>query len=226
MNIDIRNLLLAAIIAFGLSTTGRALPVINEIDPNQAGSVDSQEFIELAGTPLSSLSGYVVVLFNGATETSYRAFDLDGYTVGPTGFFLLGNSGVTPAPDITFPNTTLQNGADAVALYAASASDFPNGTGLTTTNLFDAIVYGNNNPVDNALLTGLGQSTQYNEAGPPTNNADIVSISRVPDVSGDFQLATPTPMNSGIPQVPEPASLWIAAQLALAGLWLHKRSRL
>jgi hypothetical protein len=147
----------------------------------------------------------------------------DGYTLGPTGYFLLGNAGVTPILDINFPDITLQNGADAVALYAANGSDFPSGTGLTTTNLVDAIVYGNNNPVDNALLTGLGQSTQYNEASPPTNNADIVSISRVTDVTGNFALATPTPMNSGIPHVPEPASMLIAAQMAAAGRLLRRR---
>src|SRR5882724_2571926 len=123
MSVKLAYLLWATTIALAMSTTTLALPVINEIDPNQIGSVDSQEFIELAGTPLSSLNGYVVVLFNGATETSYRAFDLDGYTVGPTGYFLLGNVGVTPTPDIIFPDITLQNGADAVALYAANGSD-------------------------------------------------------------------------------------------------------
>jgi hypothetical protein len=218
------NLFRAAIIVLAAASTSRALPVINEIDPNQATVVDAQEFIELAGTPLSSLNGYVVVLFNGATETSYQSYDLDGYTVGATGFFLIGSPGMTPTPDIAFPvNNTLQNGADAVAFYAANGSDFPNGTGLTTMNLVDAIVYGNNNAVDNTLLMGLGQTTQYNEAGPPTNNADIVSISRVPDATGGFQFATPSPMNSGIPQVPEPGSLLIAFQLAFAGLLLGQR---
>jgi hypothetical protein len=41
-----------------------------------------------------------------------------------------------------FADNLLQNGADAVALYAANATDFPNGTSVTTTNLRDAIVYG------------------------------------------------------------------------------------
>jgi hypothetical protein len=225
MIVDLRNLLRAATIVLAFTATARALPVINEIDPNQATAVDAQEFIELAGAPLSSLNGYVVVLFNGAVEASYQAYDLDGYTVGPTGFFLLGTTGMTPTPDISFVNNTIQNGADAIALYAANASDFPNGSGLTTTNLIDAIVYGNNNPVDTTLLTGLGQSTQYNEAGPPTNNADIVSISRVPDATGNFTLATPTPMNSGIPHVPEPASVLIAVQSAIAVLLLGRRRR-
>jgi hypothetical protein len=227
MSVKLGFLLFAATVLLALATSAHALPVINEIDPNQATAVDAHEFIELAGTPLSSLNGYVVVLFNGATETSYQAYDLDGFTVGATGFFLIGSPGMTPTPDIAFPaNNTLQNGPDAVALYAANGSDFPMGTGLTMTNLLDAIVYGNNNTIDNTLLAGLGQSTQYNEAGPPTSNADIVSISRVPDATGGFQLATPTPMNSGIPQVPEPASLFIAAQLGLAALLVRGFRRL
>ena len=224
MSIKLGNLLGAMSIALAFAAMSHALPVINEIDPNQATAVDAQEFIELAGTPLTSLNGYVVVLFNGATETSYQAYDLDGFTVGATGYFLIGSPGMTPTPDIAFPvNNTLQNGPDAVALYAANGSDFPNGTPLTMTNLLDAIVYGNNNTIDNTLLAGLGQTTQFNEAGPPTNNADIVSISRVPDAIGNFTLATPTPMNSGIPQVPEPISLLLALQLAFAALLLGRR---
>jgi hypothetical protein len=57
ISVNFGNLLLATAVILALATTGRAAPVINEIDPNQVGSVDSQEFIELAGTPLSSLNG-------------------------------------------------------------------------------------------------------------------------------------------------------------------------
>ena len=60
------------------------------------------------------------------------------------GYFTLGNPGV-PGVDLIFDPGEfglLQNGADAVALYAGNATDFPNGTTVTTTNLQDAIVYG------------------------------------------------------------------------------------
>src|SRR3954453_10516147 len=137
-----------------------AVPVLNEIDANQTGSTDPFEFVELAGPANLSLNGLVVVFFNGATDTSYRSFDLDGFQLGPTGYFLIGNAGVVPTPDIIFPDTTLQNGADAVALYTANASDFPNGTPVTSTNLLDAIVYGSSsNPPDTGLMTALNQST-------------------------------------------------------------------
>jgi len=210
----------AALILLSAAPSWAAV-VINEIDPNQASAVDAQEFIELFGTPLASLNGHVVVLFNGATDTSYQAYDLDGYVLGPTGFFLLGVTGMSPAPDITFVNNTVQNGADAVALYLANGSDFPNGTPPTTTNLLDAIVYDNGNPIDTGLLTGLGQATQYNENAVGT--ADVVSIGRTPNGTGGFDLQTPTPMNSGIPQAPEPTSWLLGAQLCWSAALMRRR---
>jgi hypothetical protein len=200
--IQVRSFTSLAAIAICLAFADRSQAiVINEIDANQTGSTDLQEFVELSGPANFSLNGYVVVFINGATDASYLSFDLDGYQLGNTGFFLLGNAGVVPTPDIIFPTTTLQNGADAVALYLGNASDFPLGTPATTTNLIDAIVYGgSNNPIDTTLLASLGQSTQYIDT-------DTTSISRVPNGTGPFTENTvPTPMNSGIPQVPEPST--------------------
>jgi hypothetical protein len=195
---------IAALIAMPAS----AVPVINEIDANQTGSTDPFEFVELAGPANLSLNGLVVVFFNGATDTSYRSFDLDGFQLGPTGYFLIGNVGVVPTPDIIFPDTTLQNGADAVALYSANATDFPNGTPVTSTNLLDAICYGSaSNPPDPGLMSTLGQSTQYVDT-------DTTSISRVPNVTGPFTNDTPpTPQNSGVPQVPEPGTVLLVWQV-------------
>lgn len=208
-----RTLSLAAAILTlaSLAQPTTAAVVINEIDANQTGSTDPFEFVELAGPANLGLNGYAVVFFNGATDTSYQAFDLDGYQLGPTGFFLLGNTSVVPTADIIFPNTTLQNGADAVALYLANATDFPNGTPVTSTNLIDAIVYGSSsNPVDTDLLTALNQTTQFIDT-------DTTSISRTPDGSGVFTNDTiPSPMNSGVPQVqvPEPAAILLILQLS------------
>jgi hypothetical protein len=193
------------------ASSARAALVINEIDANQTGSVDSFEFVELAGPANLALDGYTVVFFNGATDASYRSFDLDGFQLGPTGYFLLGNAGVVPPADIVFPDITLQNGADAVALYLGSATDFPNGTPVTSTNLVDAIVYGSSaNPIDAGLLTGLNQTTQYIDT-------DTTSISRVPEgMAGSFTENTvPTPMNSGVPQVPEPGTVAMVGVLAV-----------
>ncbi|HEX4414977.1 MAG TPA: hypothetical protein VH107_15180 [Lacipirellulaceae bacterium] len=211
----------AAIVALLVVTKqpSQAAVVINEIDANQTGSTDLQEFVELSGPANLSLSGYVVVFFNGATNASYLSFDLDGYQLGNTGFFLLGNPGVVPTPDIIFPTTTLQNGPDAVALYLANAADFPLGTPATSTNLVDAINYGSSsNPPDTALMAILGQSTQFIDT-------DTTSISRVPDGTGPFTENTvPTPMNSGIPQVPEPSTILLG--VTLVGLvTIQRRTR-
>src|SRR3954469_24445538 len=202
------TLIFTAAIAALIAGTARAVPVINEIDANQTGSTDPFEFVELAGPANLSLNGLVVVFFNGATDTSYRSFDLDGWQLGPSGYFLIGNSGVVPTPDIVFPDTTLQNGSDAVALYAANGSDFPNGTPVTATNLLDAICYGSaSNPPDPELMTTLGQTNQYVDT-------DTTSISRVPDITGPFtNNTTPTPQNSGVPQVPEPATVFVLLQV-------------
>jgi hypothetical protein len=206
------TLLLLTAVAALIADSARAVPVINEIDANQTGSTDPFEFVELAGPANLSLNGLVVVFFNGATDTSYRSFDLDGWQLGPTGYFLIGNAGVVPTPDIIFPDTTLQNGPDAVALYAANGSDFPNGTPVTASNLLDAICYGSaSNPPDPELMTTLGQSTQYVDT-------DTTSISRVPNITGPFTNDTPpTPQNSGVPQVPEPATVIVLLQVVGIG---------
>jgi hypothetical protein len=99
--------------------------IINEIDADTPGS-DTAEFIELydGGVGNTSLNGLVLVLFNGANDLSYNAFDLDGKTTDANGYFVIGNAAV-PGVDQVLSNGFLQNGQDAVALYAANGSDFP-----------------------------------------------------------------------------------------------------
>lgn len=60
-----------------------------------------------------------------------------------------------PGVDKVFPNDSLQNGQDAVALYVGSASDFPANTPVTTANLVDAIVYDTSDADDPGLLVLL-----------------------------------------------------------------------
>ena len=59
----------------------------------------------------TDLDGLVLVFYNGNGDTSYNAFDLDGYSTDANGYFVLGNSGVSPTPDVTFNNNSLQNGS-------------------------------------------------------------------------------------------------------------------
>lgn len=156
--------------------------VINEVDADQTGS-DSAEFVELLWTPNTSLDGLVVVMFNGSDDASYASYDLDGFTTDANGLFVLGNDGVANA-QITLPSNGLQNGADAVAIFTGNDTDFPNDTPVTSTNLLSAMVYGTNDSDDIELLSGLGETTQYNDT-------ETESIQRQND--GSFLLAAPTP---------------------------------
>ena len=172
-------------IALLISTLSFGQIVINEIDSDTPGT-DAAEFIELKWTPNTSLDGYVVVLFNGSGNASYAAYDLDGKSTDANGFFMLGNTAVNP--DITFADNFLQNGADAVAIYQASDTDFPTGTAATTTNLIDALVYDTDDADDTDLLSDLGETIQYNEN--ENGNKDNESIQRKSD--GTYEIKTPT----------------------------------
>ena len=157
--------------------------LINEVDADTSGS-DTAEFIELydGGVGNTNLHGLVVVLFNGATDAAYRTFDLDGSMTGPDGYFVLGNTAVANV-DLTIPNSSLQNGADAVALYVGDAEDFPTGTPITTTLLLDALVYDTDDDDDLELLTLLNPGQpQINEDS--ADNKDEHANQRCPNGAG------------------------------------------
>jgi uncharacterized repeat protein (TIGR01451 family) len=172
--------------------------IINELDSDTPGA-DTLEFVELydGGVGNTSLTGLVVVFYNGSNDLSYAAFDLDGFSTDANGYFVLGNT-VVPGRDLVFADNLLQNGADAVALYAGDATSFPNNTAVTTTNLKDAVVYDTDDADDAGLLVLLNPGEpQVNEnaGGGGTTN----SIGRCPNGGGGFRntssytARTPTP---------------------------------
>lgn len=176
--------------------------IINEIDSDTPGT-DAAEFVELydGGVGNTSLNGLVVVFYTGSDDKSYAAFDLDGFSTDANGYFVLGNAALLP--DITFAGNFLQNGQDAVALYAANGSNFLNGTAVTTTNLEDAVVYDNGQADDPGLLVLLNAGEpQVNEGG-STN-----SIGRCPNGSGGKRNTTAytsrTPSPDGVNDCPVP----------------------
>jgi Tol biopolymer transport system component len=172
--------------------------IINEVDSDTVGT-DALEFVELfdGGVGNTSLDGLVVVFYNGSNDQSYAAFDLDGLSTDADGYFVLGSAAVAGV-DLVFADNLLQNGADAVALYAGDAADFPTGTAVTTTNLIDALVYDTNDADDAGLLVLLNPGQpQVNEAGGGDSEAD--SNQRCPNGSGGerntntYLQAAPTP---------------------------------
>jgi endonuclease I len=151
---------------------------------------DVNEFIELKSTtPNFSLDGYVLVLYNETNSLSYYTIDLDGYSTDINGIFLSGNTAVSPAPTLVFPNGKIQNGPDVIALYQANATDFPDGTLATSTNLVNAIAYSTAAATATNLMAifGLTVSTNENMNGLGTTQ----SIQRKND--GTYEVKTPTP---------------------------------
>ncbi len=185
--------------------------VINELDADTAD--EASEFVELydGGAGNTSLSECVLVFFNGNGDVAYEAFDLDGLTTDVNGYFVLGDSNISPTPNLTFTfgittSSQIQNGSDAVALYSADAADFPDGTPPTVNKLIGALVYGRSSD-DTGLLTALGESTQYSEDA--LDDKDNHSIQRVQtgsppptrDNDQTYTVGTPSPamLNTVVP---------------------------
>ncbi len=173
----------------------RARPlIINEVDADSAGR-DEEEFIEIydGGAGFTRLDGLALVAFDGDTDATYDiapftgAIDLSGLATDAGGYLVIGNQGVPNATVITNP-ASLQNGSDAVAIYAGPASAFPAGTpvGLKPIGptLLDAIVYGSNSPREPELTNVLtpGQPQPDEATGP--HGALLDSNQRCPNGTG------------------------------------------
>lgn len=173
---------------------------INELDADTPGT-DMAEFVEIStGVPNVNLTGYTLVMFNGATanDPSYLALGLT-QSADANGLLVVGNSGAVPMPAITFMNNTLQNGADAVGVFQTVQATFPNGTAATSTRLIDALVYDTADADDATLLdtllwpAGDMRRVQVDENG--MASSQMVSIQRCGDGRRDgrkFALGAPT----------------------------------
>ncbi len=191
-----KNLFVLVSLLF-FSQMGIGQIVINELDCDTP-SIDDKEFVELkSDTPDFSLDGYVVVFFNGSDNggnSSYLAIDLDGYTTDVNGLLLIGSTSVSPFPQLIIAPNLIQNGPDAVAIYQASDTDFPEGTLATQTNLIDALMYDTSDPDDTDLMALLGESMQINEGA--ANNTNSIQLN---NDGVTYTVTTPTPrqLNDG-----------------------------
>jgi hypothetical protein len=194
-----KNIFTLVVIFFTNFTYGQVV-VINEVD-SDTPSTDDREFVELkSSTPNFSLDGYVLVFFNGntgsdASNRSYFTFNLDGLTTDINGIILLGNTLVSPVPAKIFSDNAIQNGADGVALYLGSPSDFPEFTLATTTNLIHALMYDTNDADATVLMNLLGVSVQYNEGQNSLQTTQ--SVQRKTDGTYDTKNPTPGANNDG-----------------------------
>ena len=169
--------------------------VINELDCDTPG-IDNKEFVELRSLqPNFPLDGYSLVFFNGSANggnSAYLALDLDGYKTDVNGIFLIGSVTVIPFPQYLMPENTIQNGADAVAIYRNDAVNFPEGTiAYADSSLEDVLIYGTSDPDAVSLLDIFKVFNptikQINEGS--TNNTN--SIQRQAD--GTYIAGAPNP---------------------------------
>jgi Endonuclease I/Secretion system C-terminal sorting domain len=191
-------------IIFLVSISAKAQVYINEIDSDSPG-IDVAEFVEIRTIlPNTNLSGYTLVFYNGnaassTANASYYTIDLSNLTTDINGIVTIGSVGVAPVPNFILADNIIQNGEDAVALYQAPASLFPDGTIAHDTNLVDALAYDTGDPDAVALMALLGITVQSNEN--ENNLQSTESVQR--NNNGTYTTKAPTPgaLNdgSGIP---------------------------
>ena len=152
--------------------------VINEVD-----AVSSAEFIEIydLGSGNTSLNDVTLVFYQGSDDTIYDIIDLSGNNTNGSGYFLIGETSLNP--DIIIPANSLQNDANAVAIFFNNFTNFNIGDSVTDTDLIDALVYDSGQMDDLELLAVLNNSGgQIDEDG--NANASTESNSRCLNGSG------------------------------------------
>lgn len=158
-------------------------PVINEVYYDHPGSDTGYEFVEIynSGPSPAVLDGVTLEFHNGSGEgwsVLWTGGVLD--TVPPLGVFTVGAALVDPPPDAVI-GLSLQNGPDAVALFAGGVA-------------VDVVGYG-----------GLDDERYVETAGAARVPAGR-SIARVPDGhdtgdnAADFVAADPTPGRTNVPR--------------------------
>ncbi|XP_038618171.1 uncharacterized protein LOC119941760 isoform X2 [Tachyglossus aculeatus] len=173
--------------------------LINEVNADSPGVDEDGEFVELwspAGP--RALDGFWLVLYNGRDGRVYRALDLRGRRTDAAGLFLVGSARL--GPGLALPPSSLQNGADAVALFRGPPGAFKKGSLVTARGLQDALV-SSAWPGERAqrLLDVLtpGQELRL-EKGPDQSPGDL-SLSRChsvqPRSQASFQLTRVTPLS-------------------------------
>ncbi|XP_075035546.1 uncharacterized protein LOC142097538 [Mixophyes fleayi] len=117
--------------------------LISEVNPNNPGAAEDTEFVELYHPSNSSVSlaGYWLVLYNGKNNQAYFALNLQDAYTDINGYFLIGSAKMTPKPHIPLRANTIQNGADAVALYYRLGKAYKANMPVTADGLVDAVVY-------------------------------------------------------------------------------------
>nr|XP_060642378.1 uncharacterized protein LOC132781870 isoform X1 [Anolis sagrei ordinatus]XP_060642379.1 uncharacterized protein LOC132781870 isoform X1 [Anolis sagrei ordinatus] len=183
-------------------TTEAPPPVllINEVNPDNPGKREDAEYIELfypGRVRPFELWNHWLVFYNGKNNLAYQVINLGGHRTDARGYFLVGSAGVTPKPSIVLRDNTIQNGAEAVALYHSPNAIYKMNMEVTTEGLVDAVVYtASSSETADRLLAILtpGQTILYENR---SRSPEDVSLSRClglnPRDQNGFQVTEITP---------------------------------
>jgi hypothetical protein len=189
-----------------LATTTQAATVISEVLYDASGADRGSVFVELYGTPGTSLNGLFLEGVNGADGSVYKTAALNG-VIPADGVFVIGDdsgSGTSLVANVDLVlDVEFQNGPDSIVLRDAGG-------------VLDALGYGD---FTSAIFAG--------EGSPAPDVASGWSLARVNPLldSGDnavdfLALDTPTPglVSASPVPVPPALALFLSGCAGLAGV--------
>ena len=149
---------------------------INEVNPNPEGGdgENPTEFVELRGTAGQNVTGLWLAFINGSNGETYAPPTRLVGELDESGFFVLGQSGVTPNQELIH---SLQNGPDSVQLLDCDGE-----------TVLDSVGYGGFDEDD--FFGGEGESAPSNDGRSTARCEDVLDSD---DNRADFGLADPTP---------------------------------